>query len=46
MKKILIPAAAALAMTFVAGCEHVNVEWDWQPMLESIAKQVFKGGTK
>jgi hypothetical protein len=35
-----------MAMVFVAGCEHVNVEWDWQPLLESVAKQVFKGGTK
>lgn len=36
MKKSITTAVVLLALLCFAGCEHINCEIDWQPLIESI----------
>ena len=39
MKKTFIYAAAAALLLATAGCEHIDFEFDWQMLAESVLKQ-------
>lgn len=41
MKNILILASVIMVAT-LSGCEHVNVEFDWGMLLESVAASFKK----
>lgn len=42
MKHIIAAVAVASALTILTGCEHIDFEIDWKPLLESVAAQVTK----
>ena len=42
MKELIAATLFMAALACVTGCKHVNFEWDWQPLLESVVARFQK----